>query len=186
MLSLAIGAASLGISWHNSKTQDEDRMQLKCDYGVTSHLFQTWPRYYPLPDSLRRGFAPVMVIGCDLSNPGRRAVSVTDFSAATGATHRELLVRYGMPETFLDDLGTALDSFEQAINEKHAGRAAHVGARADLAAVGAEIMLIVGQLDALNRFRFRTDAESLAAWKSARDVAWPMPPEKGDAQKPAA
>jgi hypothetical protein len=27
----------------------------------------------------------------------------------------------------------------------------------------------------------------LAAWKSARDVAWPLPPEKeGDAQKPAA
>jgi hypothetical protein len=52
-------------------------------------------------------------------------------------------------------------------------------------------MLIVRQLDALNRFRFRKDAESLAAWKSARDVAWPMPekeepPTTGEAQKPAA
>jgi hypothetical protein len=42
------------------------------------------------------------------------------------------------------------------------------------------------QLDALNRFRFRSDAESLAAWKSARDVAWPAPPEVGEAKKPAA
>lgn len=52
-------------------------------------------------------------------------------------------------------------------------------------------MLIVRQLDALNRLRFRSDAEALAAWKSARDVAWPAQQEKGEpasgeAQKPAA
>jgi hypothetical protein len=97
-----------------------------------------------------------------------------------------------MPETFLDELGAALDRFEQALNQKHSGRAAHVGARAELDAVTAEIMLIVRQLDALNRFRFRNDAESLAGWKSARDVAWPAPevkgepPVTGEAQKPAA
>ncbi len=65
------------------------------------------------------------------------------------------------------------------------------GARAEVDAVTAEIMLIVRQLDALSRFRFRSDAESLAAWKSARDVAWPARddgevPVGGDAQKPAA
>lgn len=111
-------------------------------------------------------------------------------AAANGATHRDLLIRYGMPETFLDELGAALDRFEQALNQKHSGRAAHVGARAELDAVTAEIMLIVRQLDALNRFRFRNDAESLAGWKSARDVAWPQekgePPAAGESQKPAA
>ena len=112
-------------------------------------------------------------------------------AAANGSAHRDLLIRYGMPETFLDELGAALDQFEQALNEKHNGRAAHVGARAELEAVTSEIMLIVRQLDALNRFRFRKDAESLAAWKSARDVAWPLPPEKeappvGEEKKPAA
>jgi hypothetical protein len=112
-------------------------------------------------------------------------------SAANGAAHREVLIRYGMPETFLDELGGALDNFERALNEKHNGRAAHVGARAELEAVTSEIMLIVRQLDALNRFHFRKDAESLAAWKSARDVAWPAqereaPPVDGDTQKPAA
>jgi hypothetical protein len=66
---------------------------------------------------------------------------------------------------------------------KHAGRAA---ARAELEAVTAEVMLIVRQLDALNRFRFRSDAESLAGWKSARDVAWPAPPTPGEVEKPAA
>lgn len=112
-------------------------------------------------------------------------------AAANGSAHRDLLIRYGMPDTFLDDLGAALDRFEQSLNDKHNGRAAHVGARAELEAVTAEIMLIVRQLDALNRFRFRSDAESLAAWKSARDVAWPAQqkevlPAGGDAQKPAA
>jgi hypothetical protein len=105
-------------------------------------------------------------------------------AAATGSTHKELLIHYGMPNTFLDELGARLDRFEQALKEKHNGRAAHVGARAELAAVTGRIMLIVGQLDTLNRFHFRKDAESLAAWKSARDVAWPAAPEKEE--KPAA
>lgn len=102
----------------------------------------------------------------------------------TASAHRELLLRYGMPENFIAELSAALDRFEQALNEKHAGRAAHVGARAELRAVTAEIMLIVQQLDALNRFRFRKDAESLAAWRSARDVAWPG--SGGEVEKPAA
>ena len=50
--------------------------------------------------------------------------------------------------------------------------------------VVAEIMDLVRQLDTINRFRFRDDAESLAAWRSARNVAWPVgdktrEPDKG-------
>jgi hypothetical protein len=122
----------------------------------------------------------------NLSNQG--FLTRARVSAANASAHRELLIRYGMPESFLDELGAALDQFEQALNEKHNGRAAHVGARAELDAITREIMLDVRQLDALNRFFFRSDAESLAAWKSARDVAWPLPPEKeGDGtQQPAA
>jgi hypothetical protein len=97
-----------------------------------------------------------------------------------------------MPVGFVEELDASLDRYEQALNQQHAGRAAHVGARAELEAVTSEIMLTIRQIDALNRFYFRTNAESLAAWKSARDVAWPLPPEKaappvgGEAQKPAA
>jgi hypothetical protein len=95
-------------------------------------------------------------------------------AAVTANAHRGLLLRYGMPDAFLDDLGRMLDRFEGALNEKHAGQAAHVGAGADLRAVTAEIMAIAQQLDALNRFRFRDDPEALGAWRSARNVAWPM------------
>jgi hypothetical protein len=107
-------------------------------------------------------------------------------AADTAAAHKEVLIRYGMLEDFLTSLTAALDRFEQVLNEKHAGRAAHIGARAELDAVTSEIMLIVRQLDALNRFRFRKDAESLAAWKSAKDVAWPLPLSGGETEKPAA
>jgi hypothetical protein len=41
-------------------------------------------------------------------------------------------------------------------------------------------------LNALNRFHFRKDAESLAGWKSARDVAWPLSQPAEETQKPAA
>jgi hypothetical protein len=95
-------------------------------------------------------------------------------AAATAATHRDLFQRYGMPESFPDDLGRMLDEFEAALNDKHAGQAAHVGAHADLEAVTAEVMQLVRQLDALNQFRYRNDAEALGAWRSARNVPWPV------------
>jgi hypothetical protein len=108
-------------------------------------------------------------------------------AADTASAHKEVLTRYGMLEDFLTGLGASLDRFEQVLNEKQVGRAAHVGARAELDAVTSEIMLIVRQLDALNRFRFRKDAESRAAWRSARDVAWPLSlPSEGESEKPAA
>ncbi|CAN5822864.1 hypothetical protein BH24GEM1_BH24GEM1_25070 [soil metagenome] len=109
----------------------------------------------------------------------------------TALAHRELLQRYGIPDSFPDDLGLKLDGFETALNDKHAGQTAHLGANADLEAVTAEIMQLVRQLDALNRFRFRNDPESLGAWRSARNVAWPAGerqervPQEGDV-RPAA
>ena len=126
------------------------------------------------------------IVRPDVNGSHQSFLTRSRVAAATGSTHRELLTRYGMPETFLEDLGAALDRFEGALNQKHNGRAAHVGARAELEAVTAEVMLIVRQLDALNRFRFRSNAESLAGWKSARDIAWPAAPEPGEVEKPAA
>jgi hypothetical protein len=112
-------------------------------------------------------------------------------AAAAATTHRELLQRYGMPETFPDDLGRMLDQFEASLNERNAGQAAHVGAHADLDAVSAELMHLVRQLDALNEFRFRNDAEALGAWRSARNVPWPNGEKQerateGDGVRPAA
>jgi hypothetical protein len=94
-------------------------------------------------------------------------------AVSEAVTRRALFLKYGMPETFLDELTTALDQYEAAVNDKTAGRSAHVGAAAELAVVTEEIMQVVNQLDVLNQLRFQKDGELLAAWKSARDIPWP-------------
>jgi hypothetical protein len=103
-------------------------------------------------------------------------------AAAAVVANRDMFVRLGMPDTFPDELTAQLDAYEASMNDKHASRTSHVGATAELRAVTDEIMGIVQQLDALIRFRFRDDAEALAAFESARNVAWPS--GDGDGQQP--
>ena len=99
--------------------------------------------------------------------------------ALTQATPiKDLLIKHGMPTTYLEDLTAQVAHYEQAVDNKQAARSAHVGASADLEAVATEVMLIVKLLDRIKRVQFRKDAELLAAWKSARDVAWANPPEE--------
>jgi hypothetical protein len=90
------------------------------------------------------------------------------------ASHRELFLSYGLAVTFFEDLSKAIDAYDDAEDGGNAGRSSHVGALADLEGVAREIMALVRQLDAINRYRFLNDRELSAAWKSARDVAWPL------------
>jgi hypothetical protein len=78
VISLAIGATSLFIAWQNSRLQDIDQLRAKCDYGFTAHIGYEWPASYPVPDSVRPHYYPLLLIRCVLANPGRRTVSVTD------------------------------------------------------------------------------------------------------------
>ena len=87
-----------------------------------------------------------------------------------GTAHRELLVKHGLSERLLDDLDAAVKEFEASVAASNEGLRGHVGARAELRAVSSEIMLLVGMLDGLNRYRFSGNAELLAAWESARKV----------------
>lgn len=91
------------------------------------------------------------------------------------AAHKDTLIKYGMPDGLVEEITTALDQYEHAADDKSAARSAHVGASADLMAITEEIMQLIQQLDALNRYRFRKDSELLAAWKSVRDIEWPHP-----------
>jgi len=118
----------------------------------------------------------------------RRGANHQDFvtaaraMAAEAEVRRDLFTSYGLPESFLADLATALSAYDATVDEAHAGRGSHVGARAELDAVISELMQLARQLDAMNRYRFRSDREQLAAWASARDVAWPAGvPAGGDA-----
>jgi len=88
--------------------------------------------------------------------------------------HQELFARHGLAAGHLDEVSSALNRFEAATERANAGRREHMGARAKLLEVTAEIMELVGLLDVINGTRFRGDAEPLGAWAGARDVLGPF------------
>jgi hypothetical protein len=81
----------------------------------------------------------VGILRPDVNGSHQAFLTRSRVAAATGSKHKELLTRYGMPDAFLDELDAKLDSYEKALNQQHAGRAAHVGARAELEAVTSEV-----------------------------------------------
>jgi hypothetical protein len=93
--------------------------------------------------------------------------------AGEAAVHRDIFITAGMPETFLEDLNTAVAEYQAVVTERYASEQAHIGARADLKAVSDDLMALIIELDAINRYRFRDNPEILAAWESARNAAWP-------------
>ena len=82
---------------------------------------------------------------------------------------------YGLSTAQLDGLATLLTRFEEATDLANAGRRHHVGARAELGAISAELTRVNGVRDVLNQTRFRDDPNLLAGWDSARSLAWPRP-----------
>jgi hypothetical protein len=116
--------------------------------------------------------------------PGNTAFLASAQLALAQATEfQELFTKYGMPPGFLEEFGSLLRQFEASLDEKNLGLRTHVGANAELEATMSDIMMLVKQLDAINRHRFRKDPERLAAWKSARNVHWPDGPKAAKAAK---
>jgi hypothetical protein len=108
-------------------------------------------------------------------------VAVTEAIAS-----KERLAAYGMTDALLQSLTADLDAYEAAVSRQRNAQAAKVGAGAELAAVTADIMAVARNLDAIHRVRFRKDPELKAAWKSARNVAWPAPePAEADEERAA-
>jgi hypothetical protein len=96
--------------------------------------------------------------------------------AAEAESHRELLVKHGLGEEVLANLGQALDQFDAAVEQGLEGRQTHVGATAELRALADEVVQVVRVMDGLIRYRFMNDGEALAAWESASNVAGPFRP----------
>ena len=107
-------------------------------------------------------------------------------------------MKHGLAETVLESLTRTLDDFDRAIERGNEGRRQHVGASAELDTVGDELVQIVRMMDGLNRVRFASDSESVAAWESASNTLGPArssgikppgptePPTSGGEVKPAA
>jgi hypothetical protein len=90
--------------------------------------------------------------------------------AAEAQNQKDVLVKHGLVESVLENLTQALDQFDEAVEAGASGRQAHVGASAELQAVADEIVQVVRVMDGLNRLRFGTEPQLLAAWESASNV----------------
>ena len=100
--------------------------------------------------------------------------------------HRDLFLASGMSPESLEELNRQLAAYQEEVGEANAGRRAHTGARAELRAVTRQLMRLLKQLDGIVVYRFRDRADLLGSWKSARNVAWPLPePAKSGEAGPA-
>lgn len=107
-----------------------------------------------------------------------RFLSMARVVLETATAHQALLETYGMAEGTLDALGAAIGRFETLVSGQATSRTERVGAVAQLQVLSKEIILVLRQLDAMERRRLRGNAELLAAWKNARDIHWPRPEQK--------
>ncbi|HET9386924.1 MAG TPA: hypothetical protein VFO67_17455, partial [Gemmatimonadales bacterium] len=72
---------------------------------------------------------------------------------------KDVLLALGMSQKVLDELAAALGEFDKTLEATRAGRRDHVGASADLEALGLEIAEQVTLLDGVVQYRFGDDAE---------------------------
>src|SRR5689334_4405940 len=98
---------------------------------------------------------------------------------------KDVLVRYGLDEAVLTDLGQALVEFDAANAHCVAARGQHVRASARLRDAGQEIVELVRVLDGLYRVRFKNDDARLAEWVALSTVrAEPKGNASNDEQGP--
>jgi hypothetical protein len=93
---------------------------------------------------------------------------------AEAQSQKELLVKHGLADTLLDGLVKNMEQFDQAVEQAREARRTHVGASAELDAIGDEIVHLVKVMDPHNRFRFAGAVEVLAEWESASNVFGPV------------
>jgi hypothetical protein len=93
--------------------------------------------------------------------------------AAAAEEWKELLVKHGLVDSVLVSMAESLAEFDQAAAQGAEGRRIHIGAAVKLDVVGDEAVEIVRIIDGLNRVRFATDPDLMAAWKSASNVIGP-------------
>ena len=90
--------------------------------------------------------------------------------AQAGQENRELLSKYGLGETMIEDLLATLEKYDGTVLQGVDGRQAHVEASAELTLIAGQVSRIVQVMDGFQRLRFAQDPEKLTAWDSARRI----------------
>jgi hypothetical protein len=117
----------------------------------------------------------------DLHGSNRSFLTSVRSMLAIAEGHREALVGEGMTPALLEQLGKLLAEFEAVSESARASRLDHIGARADLEKVTAELVEAVRTLDGINRWRFGEQPELMVEWNAARHVpAIRVTPREGE------
>lgn len=113
--------------------------------------------------------------------PRNRAYATVTASARSiieAATEVEAeMIADGLPATFLADLNTLLEEFEDAVDAKIDSLQTQVGGTFGVRVRAAQGMKAAKKLDAIFRAIFRTDPVKLGVWKHARHVERDLPGE---------
>lgn len=116
--------------------------------------------------------------------PRRQAGAVLITVARAFARHAEAFaprfIERGLPESFLADLQSVTDAYEDAVRSRDVARQQNDRAQAMIGASIAAGVEAVQQLDVLVANRLRGDPGTFAAWRQARHVPWPK--DDDDAQ----
>lgn len=108
------------------------------------------------------------------SGPNRTFLLKVRTMLADATEQKELLNTIGLGDTFIEELTQAVTEFEGATESAHAARADHVGAAAELEQLASRCTVDVAVIDTFMRRAFANDAMTLAAWRSAKNVAGPF------------
>lgn len=159
-----------------ARTTNRQRRQLRATLlnGHLRHLVRVGLAGARLEPALGRHFRAIRH-----NAPNRLFVSQAQALIATARERLELLGPLGVTEAMLDEASRLLDEFVTVSADALAGRRTHVGARAELEAVTAEIVELVNRIDGIHRLRFRGQPDKLAAWESAKDILGPFRRKNG-------
>jgi hypothetical protein len=105
---------------------------------------------------------------------------------AEAQSNKEVLVKYGLSESVLEEFGKLLDEFDAAVALGRQGRTLHTAATRELHSLTTAVRKIVRAMDARNRQRFQNDRQALEQWISARKVLGTPRGSSGGADTPAA
>jgi hypothetical protein len=182
-----------GVVSRGSSAVRRKEIRRQLNDGLLRHLVTVGNRAAEEQPELTREFR---MPSTNLSHTVYRTVARTLLDK--GVAHRELLLKFGLGETLLDDLRKAVDELDASVDETVASKQRHILARRELRRLSDQVMQLVGILDGINRYRFAREPQLLAAWDLAKHVVGgsqvaappstpgtPADPETGEV-KPAA
>ena len=99
---------------------------------------------------------------------------------------KEQFLAHAMPETFVGDLIELVETFEQAIQDREAGKGGQTAARASMHATLESGIAAVQKIDAMVTNHLRGDTTTRALWRSVRRIGRPRRPQSVGAAPAAA